>query len=85
MMPSQQAFERSAREQIARNLERTPTERFRAFIDLLDSVRAMMPTGPEAREREARRRAIRLREREQMRAHFRVLIDTGRAGPPQSV
>jgi len=85
MMPSKQAFERSIREQIAVNQARTPTERFLALCELLDTVRAMAPTGPEARERRLRVRAVREREREKLRAHFRRIIAAGQSDATPSV
>lgn len=75
MVPNAKAFERSVREQIAINQARTPTERFLALCDLLDTVRAMAPMDPEAIAR--RRRALaahereRERDREKLRAFFR--------------
>jgi hypothetical protein len=85
MVPDRTIFDRSVREQIARNLRRTPTERFRAFCDLLDAARALAPTGVRGREQRARAHALRQRDLEQMRANLRHLIDTGRVNPPAGV
>ena len=74
MLPDRSIFERSVREQIALNRARTPTERFQALCDLLDTVRAMAPNDPEARQRRLRALAAREQEREQFRDHLKRLI-----------
>lgn len=79
------AFERSIRQQIEINRARTPTQRFLAMCDLLDVARAMAPKGPEARQRRLRARALRERDREQLRAELRRLIAAQRADDPESV
>jgi hypothetical protein len=79
------AFERSIRWQIELNQARTPTERFLALCDLLDTAREIAPKGPEARERRLRALAVREREREQLRAEFRRLLAAQRAEHPDSV
>lgn len=71
-------LDRSVAEQIALNRARNPSERLLALCDLLDTVRAMAPRGPAARERRRRALAARERDRERMRATFRRLIATGR-------
>jgi hypothetical protein len=54
MTLNKNAFDRSIQEQIRINQARTPTERFLALCDLLDSLRAMAPMDPESvRRREA--------------------------------
>ena len=67
-------FEESVRRQIALNQARTPTERFLALCDLLDSVRAMAPRDPAACERRRRARAARERDREEWRAYCRRVL-----------
>ena len=78
-------FDRSIREQIARNRARTPTERMAALCDLLDAARAMALTDAAARQRRLRVAAAREREREQLRAHLKRLLAAQRtdsAGSP---
>ena len=82
MEPGVPAFNRTMREQVAANRARTPAERFRALWDLLDSAAALAPTGERGLRQRARALALRDREREQMRAHLRQLIATGRAASP---
>ena len=83
------AFDRNARRQVAWQIElnqaRTPTERFEALCDLLDTVRAMAPTDESALAR--RRRALLRREhdREQWRVQCRRLLAQQRALTPPSV
>lgn len=78
-------FQQSVREQIAVNRARTPTERFLRLCDLLDTVRAMAPDAPQARERRQRALVRREREREALRAYCRHLIATGRATASQGI
>jgi hypothetical protein len=84
MLPGD-GFEQSIQRQIALNRSRTPTERFLALCDLLDAARALAPTGPEARERRLRAKAVRDLEREQWRAECRRLAAAERAGAPQGI
>lgn len=85
MRTPEQAFRKSVRRQIEINRARTPTERFQAFLDLLEAARAMAPTDPGsvARRRRARRR--RDREREEFREFCRRLVAAERAGVPARV
>lgn len=82
MLPDPSQFERSVREQIAINRARTPTERMQAFWDLMDSAAALAPGGERGRMLRARSAALRERDRELMRDHFRHLLATGFAAPP---
>ena len=73
-VPSDDAFRRSVERQIEINRTRTPTERFLALCELLDTLREMAPRDPAACERRLRVQAARTREREQLRETFRQLI-----------
>jgi hypothetical protein len=79
MLPDLSTFRRSIREQIAINQARTPTERFLALCDLLDTIRAMAPQTPEARQ--ARRQAMARRQQahEELREFCRRHIALERA------
>jgi hypothetical protein len=77
------AFEQSVQRQIALNQERTPTERFLALCDLLDTVRAMAPTDEAARERRLRALAARQRDREQWRERCRQILANQRIDAPK--
>jgi hypothetical protein len=79
MSASRDPFQRSIDEQIAINQARTPSERFKALYDLLDSARAMAPRGPEAQEQRRRATAARELDREQWRERCRQIIAAQRA------
>ena len=85
MLPGQEMFDRSIREQIALNQARTPTQRMQALCDLLDAARAMAPKDPEARARRLRAQALREQNREQLREHLRRLIAAQRANASDHV
>jgi len=72
-------FNKSVLRQIEIKRARTPTERFLALCDLPDAERALAATNPVARERQARERAARLREKEEWRAEYRRLFAANRA------
>ncbi|HZK80923.1 MAG TPA: hypothetical protein VFC46_07645 [Humisphaera sp.] len=61
------------------NRSRTPTQRFLALCDLLDTARDMAPTDAAACERRLRVKAARQQEREQWRAQYRRLFAANRA------
>lgn len=85
MTPAQNGFDESVRRQIAINQARTPTERMLALCDLLDTVRAMAPKGPEAQARRLRAAAARKRLREQSHAQWRRLLAAQWSFPPEGV
>jgi hypothetical protein len=78
-------FERSILRQIALNGPRTPTQRFLALCDLLDTARAMAPMDPAARQRRLRAKAARDHEREQWRAECSRLAAAYRAEASRGV
>jgi hypothetical protein len=61
------AFERSIDRQITLNRARTPSQRFEALCDLLDTARAMAPADDQAILRRRRALAARERDRESAR------------------
>jgi hypothetical protein len=79
MSGSGDLFQRSILEQIAINQARTPSQRFVALCELLDSARAMAPKGPEAQEQRRRAAAARELERERWREQCRQIIAAQRA------
>jgi hypothetical protein len=85
MLPDDRVFERGVRQQFEINRARTPTERLLALCDLLDTVRAMAPRTPEAREGRRRALAAREREREELRAFCRRHIALQRGEPGSGV
>jgi len=78
MVASANSFERSIARQISLNQARSPAERLAALCDLLDTVRAMAPGDPAARERRRRALAVRQHDREQLRAQLRRLLTARR-------
>jgi hypothetical protein len=85
MNAGDEGFEQSVRRQIALNQARSPSERMLALGELLDAVRAMAPTGPDARERRKRAHAARELERERWRAECRRLVAAQQSDASQSV
>ena len=85
MVASQGPFDRSIVRQIALNRARTPTQRFEALCDLLDTARAMAPRDPQAVERRRLALAARRRDQEQWRERCRRLLATQRADAPAGV
>ena len=83
MVAGNNAFERSVSRQISLHKARTPTERLNVLCDLLDVVRAMAPSGPDARERRHRALAVRERDREELRAHCGRLLTARRSDAPE--
>jgi len=78
-------FEQSVLRQIALNRARTPTQRFLALCDLLDTARAMAPMDAAARQRRLRAKAARQHEREQWRAECSRLYAAYRSDTPTGV
>jgi hypothetical protein len=73
-------FRQSIRQQIAINRARTPTQRFEAFLELMEATRAMMPMDPAAIERRRRAQKRRDREREEFREFCKRLAEAERMG-----
>jgi hypothetical protein len=79
VLPSDEAFDRSIKQQLVTNAARTPTERMQALCDLLDAVRAMAPQDERSKERRKLAMRVRQREREEWHAECRRLFAAQRA------
>ena len=75
----------SIQQQIAINRARTPSQRFLALCDLLESERAMKPNDEAARKRYQRVRELRQREREKFHAEWRRLFAVKRANLAEGI
>jgi hypothetical protein len=80
-MPDTEASERSRREQIAINRARTPTERMLEMFRPLDAEYEAAKHDPAVRARIQRRLEDAERGRQECRAHFRRMMETGYADP----
>ena len=80
MQIPEEAFRKSVRRQIEINRARTPTERFEAFLELMETAWAMAPMDDEAVERRRRVEERRGREREALREFCRRLAEAERLG-----
>ena len=78
-------FTRSIKMQIELNRARTPTQRFEALCDLLESLRAMAPRDLDAIQRRKRISEMRERDREKSHAEWRRLYATQRTDTADGV